>query len=674
MKKILIALAAILIIFTIANFAFSEVIDGLVGHWKFDDPENLGLDSSSYGNHGTVQESDVKYTEDGVINGAAKFIEGEHDEAISLPKNNSLKMKSEITIALWVNLDGKNTDWGNTILVSESGPSQVYALYTDLCLWSGCPLTACIGQNSIANYYNELPVKTWFHLVTIYKDSTIQFYIDTNLVYTKTFKEGLSDNNKGMIYIGTSPYGASEDFSGMMDDLRLYNRAISECNIKELYYGSSILKIYYRDEDQDGYGDPNDFVIDCEMPDGFVEIGYDCNDNDFDINPSVFEICDDLDNDCDGLTDEGFCHELTDTNMVISGSISLALDDVDLTNKYLIGVYTLDENNNPLCIGSSRINIDQNGASDFTILAHGDEDGPEIKNGALTDDPLVFKIFNDTENIYIDIYPSDLTSIYWTPHNLYTGVEFTNNYCQQIPLKKGWNLISFNINACFYDVEPDPSLIPEGVKMIDITSPEYKGLEHIKQIYKLPEDTHSKDENDNEKNLAEWLSSIIGSSIKRVSSFDNDGAHMLDVDIPSKFHTLHYMAPGYGYWFKVKKDTYFSLCGERIAPNTLITLINGWNLVGYLPNICFYDEDLPPACDFQIPTPGFYYAGPAVVNSMLDSIKGKYQRVSAFDTCNGGMLFDISVPLKVNTIHYMGPGYGYWIKMNEPGLLSYPGL
>jgi len=42
--------------------------------------------------------------------------------------------------------------------------------------------------------------------------------------------------------------------------------------------------------------------------DGFTICGGDCNDNNADINPDATEICDGVDNDCDGMIDESNCN------------------------------------------------------------------------------------------------------------------------------------------------------------------------------------------------------------------------------------------------------------------------------------------------------------------------------------------------------------------------------
>ena len=60
---------------------------------------------------------------------------------------------------------------------------------------------------------------------------------------------------------------------------------------------------WYLDTDGDSYGDPATAVNSCDAPAGYIWDNGDCDDANFAINPAAQEICDGLDNDCDGLID-----------------------------------------------------------------------------------------------------------------------------------------------------------------------------------------------------------------------------------------------------------------------------------------------------------------------------------------------------------------------------------
>jgi len=64
--------------------------------------------------------------------------------------------------------------------------------------------------------------------------------------------------------------------------------------------------IYYFDNDSDGFGDELISIDTCTTaPPNYVSIALDCNDEDAAINPDSPEICDAIDNDCNGLFDDG---------------------------------------------------------------------------------------------------------------------------------------------------------------------------------------------------------------------------------------------------------------------------------------------------------------------------------------------------------------------------------
>ena len=75
---------------------------------------------------------------------------------------------------------------------------------------------------------------------------------------------------------------ADDDCSGVIDD-------------------NLTTQVYYEDDDNDSFGNPNVSVEDCAQPNGYVLNSLDCDDTNDDINPNGTEILDDtIDQDCDG--------------------------------------------------------------------------------------------------------------------------------------------------------------------------------------------------------------------------------------------------------------------------------------------------------------------------------------------------------------------------------------
>jgi hypothetical protein len=62
---------------------------------------------------------------------------------------------------------------------------------------------------------------------------------------------------------------------------------------------------YYADDDGDGYGDPDDSIVACSAPAGYVSDKTDCDDANAAVNPGANEVCNGIDDDCDGQIDEG---------------------------------------------------------------------------------------------------------------------------------------------------------------------------------------------------------------------------------------------------------------------------------------------------------------------------------------------------------------------------------
>lgn len=83
---------------------------------------------------------------------------------------------------------------------------------------------------------------------------------------------------------------------------------------------------YYRDSDEDGYGNPFEFIQAIEPPPGYVADSMDCNDNDLSVHPGATDFCNNIDDDCNGVVDD---HKITAVVMP-AGNIAIC-DGVAVT-------------------------------------------------------------------------------------------------------------------------------------------------------------------------------------------------------------------------------------------------------------------------------------------------------------------------------------------------------
>jgi hypothetical protein len=197
---------------------------GLVAAYNFNQNSTTVVDVSGTGNTGMV--SGATWTTLGRNAGAFSF-DGVND-LITVPDAGSLDLTSAFTLEAWVYPTA--TGGWRTVILKEQTNGLTYALYAreDVARPSGW---VSIGNNdrSVVGP-SALALNAWSHLVTTFDGSTLHLYVNGVLVQS-TAANGAAPISSGALRIGGNAIWG-EYFKGRIDDVRIYNRALSPAEIQ----------------------------------------------------------------------------------------------------------------------------------------------------------------------------------------------------------------------------------------------------------------------------------------------------------------------------------------------------------------------------------------------------------------------------------------------------------
>ena len=204
----------------------------LVAYYPFNGNAN---DESGNGNDGTVNGATLTTDRFGNAGSAYSF-DGVNDY-IEVQDSSSLDVTEELTVALWANIDNVGTSSSDDVLIDKmvsdsEGPFQILLHSRDEYELEGRFTRASAEIVYLETGFTPL-TGYWHYYVLSFKSGEQKLYYDGNVVSFANATGTLITNNLP-IHIGKGVQ-RNYNFDGKIDDIRIYNRALSESEISALY-------------------------------------------------------------------------------------------------------------------------------------------------------------------------------------------------------------------------------------------------------------------------------------------------------------------------------------------------------------------------------------------------------------------------------------------------------
>jgi len=235
MFRKLICLLSLVLVLSVAVNASAD----LVAHWRFDDGSgNVAHDTSGNANDGTFA-GDPQWV-DGKISGALEF-NGSSDY-IEVPFSESLRVinQGDFSIAAWLRLNEIPSEYKVVFQQGDDasgGPGRTWLFVHQSneirSSLGGAPTGAGVGIEG----------GTWCHSVVVVTEGgttdSVQLYVNGEAAGAP--RQDSMEDSEGLFYIGAHK-ALGNIWDGLIDDIRIYNHALSEAEIRKLSVGPQASK------------------------------------------------------------------------------------------------------------------------------------------------------------------------------------------------------------------------------------------------------------------------------------------------------------------------------------------------------------------------------------------------------------------------------------------------
>jgi lysophospholipase L1-like esterase len=302
-------------------------------YWKLDDSSQPYLDS--YGINDAVCTNCPSGTA-GIVGGAQQF---SLTSQVSVADDGTFDWSADdnFTIELWMKTDSSSTCSGNQALLGRNSPFW----------WIGClnntgvayfELEDTSGSGASVVGTTDLTDGNWHHIVAVRDTNSIHLYVD-GVKHTKNITYSSGFNSAAPLTMGWLNLGGGYHFVGSMDEVAMYNRALSDDEIErhytlgltgDGYCGETTAYALTVDGSGNGSGTVTATGINCVIADGFAT--GDCTEIYDENAPVTLSAIADVGSDFKGWF--GACTGTGSCNLIMDG-------DKEVTAQFDIETHTL---------------------------------------------------------------------------------------------------------------------------------------------------------------------------------------------------------------------------------------------------------------------------------------------------------------------------------------------
>ncbi len=232
-KKLIYLISFVLVLGLVLTSVAKAADPDLVAYWKFDEGSGTtAVDSTGNGNDG-IFVGDPKWVP-GKLGGALEF---DGDDYLNCGNDPSLEIRDQITIAFWFQVEAFQNTWEAFFSKGDSAYRVSRGGGNGDGSHLGISGTGAGGGNGWFNGPTIITGGDWHHFAGTFDGAEGRIYIDGVLDATSPAAAGPINIETDPLWIGNNSQNTSRQLHGLMDDVRLYNRALRDVEILGIMAG-----------------------------------------------------------------------------------------------------------------------------------------------------------------------------------------------------------------------------------------------------------------------------------------------------------------------------------------------------------------------------------------------------------------------------------------------------